>query len=55
VFVSAGATAIAGVMADGWAEAKGMFLAEVGAGPVYKLFGKKNLGTTKFPPMDPSD
>jgi hypothetical protein len=27
-----------------------MFLAAVGAGPVYKLLGKKDLGTTEFPP-----
>jgi len=24
----------------------------VGAGPVYKLLGKKDLGTVKFPPME---
>jgi hypothetical protein len=35
--------------ADGWADARGMFLAEVGAGPVYKLLGKKDLGTAAFP------
>jgi len=28
-----------------------MFLAEVGAGPVYRLLGKKDLGTTEFPPI----
>jgi hypothetical protein len=31
-----------------------MFLAAVGAGPVYKLLGKKDLGTTEFPPMETS-
>ncbi len=36
---------------DGWADAKGMFLAEVAAGPVYQLTGAKGLGTTKFPPV----
>jgi hypothetical protein len=36
---------------DGWVDAKGMFLAGVGAGPVYKLLGKKDLGTTEFPPV----
>jgi hypothetical protein len=29
-----------------------MFLAEVGAGPVYQLLGKKDLGTTEFPPIE---
>jgi hypothetical protein len=28
-----------------------MFLAEVAAGPVYRLLGKKDLGTNQFPPM----
>lgn len=49
VFVSGGATA-----GDGWVDAKGMFLAAVGAGPVYKLLGKRDLGTTEFPPMETS-
>jgi len=48
VFVSAGATAAG----DGWVDAKGMFLAEVAAGPVYTLLGKKDLGTTEFPPIE---
>jgi hypothetical protein len=47
VFVSAGAT-----NGDGWVDAKGMFLAAAGAGPVYKLLGKKDLGTTEFPPIE---
>jgi hypothetical protein len=34
---------------DAWVDAKGTFLAGVGAGPVYKLLGKKDLGTTEFP------
>jgi hypothetical protein len=33
-------------------DAKGTFLAGVGAGPVYKLLGKKDLGTAVFPPME---
>jgi hypothetical protein len=37
---------------DGWVDAKGMFLAGVGAGPVYKLLGKKDLGTAEFPPIE---
>ena len=28
---------------------KGTFLAGAGAGPVYRLLGKKDLGTTDFP------
>jgi hypothetical protein len=48
VFVSAGATAAG----DGWVDAKGMFLAEVAAGPVYTLLGKKDLGTAEFPPIE---
>ncbi len=47
VFISAGAT-----KGDGWVDAKGMFLAGVGAGPVYRLLGKKDLGTTEFPPIE---
>ena len=30
---------------------RGMFLAEVAAGPVYRLLGKKDLGTGEFPPV----
>jgi hypothetical protein len=37
---------------DGWVDAKGIFLAAVGAGPVYKLLGKKDLGTTEFPAIE---
>src|SRR5207302_1604859 len=47
VFIGAGAT-----QGDGWADAKGMFLAEAAAGPVYKLLGKKDLGVTGFPPIE---
>jgi hypothetical protein len=48
VFISAG-TKEAG---DGWVDAKGSFLAAVGAGQVYELLGKKGLGTTEFPPVE---
>jgi hypothetical protein len=37
---------------DAWADAKGSFLAAVGAGPVYRLLGKKDIGSTDFPPID---
>jgi hypothetical protein len=47
VFISAGAT-----NGDGWVDAKGMFLAAVGAGPVYELLGKRSLGTSEFPAIE---
>ena len=37
---------------DGWIDAHGMFMATAAAGPVYKLLGKKDMGTTTFPPME---
>jgi hypothetical protein len=37
---------------DAWADARGTFLAGVAAGPVYRLLGKKDLGTTEFPAID---
>ena len=37
---------------DAWVDAKGSFLAAVGAGPVYTLLGKKDVGATEFPPID---
>jgi (4-O-methyl)-D-glucuronate---lignin esterase len=46
VFIGAGANG------DGWVDAKGMFLAAVGAGPVYRLLGKKDMGTPEFPPLE---
>ncbi|MBI1761574.1 MAG: acetylxylan esterase [Acidobacteria bacterium] len=48
VFISAGSVA----NGDGWVDAKGMFLAGAGAGPVYKLLGKKDMGTSEFPAME---
>ncbi|MGA2197297.1 MAG: acetylxylan esterase [Bryobacteraceae bacterium] len=47
VFIGGGAT-----NGDGWVDARGMFLAAAAAGPVYKLLGKKDLGTTEFPPIE---
>jgi hypothetical protein len=46
VFISGGATE-----GDGWVDAKGMFLAAAGAGPVYELLGRKGLPTSEFPSM----
>ena len=36
---------------DAWADVRGTFIAEVAAGPVYKLLGAKDLGTETFPPI----
>jgi hypothetical protein len=47
VFIGAGATA-----GDGWVDGRGMFMAAVAAGPVYRLLGKKDLGATEFPPIE---
>jgi hypothetical protein len=54
VFVGAGLTTKnePGKPGDGWADARGMFLAEVAAGPVYRLLGKRDLGTADFPPIE---
>ena len=48
VFISAGSAD----KGDGWVDPKGMFLAAVGAGPVYRLLGRKDLGTSEFPPIE---
>jgi len=47
VFISSGSN-----NGDAWVDAKGMFLAAAGAGPVYRLLGKKDMGTTEFPPIE---
>ncbi len=46
VFISSGSPNVEGR----WVDAKGMFLGAVYAGPVYRLLGKKDLGTTEMPP-----
>jgi hypothetical protein len=51
VFIGAGSTA-GGPAGDGFADPRGMFMAAVGAGPVYRLLGKKDLGTDVFPPPE---
>ncbi len=51
VFISYGASE--GPGAEGqWVDQRGSFLAEVAAGPVYRLLGKKDLGTSEFPPVE---
>ncbi len=49
VFISSGSS----TAGDGWVDARGMFLAAVGAGPVYRLLGKRDMGTTEFPRSRP--
>lgn len=48
VFISSGSLTVEG----GWVDAKGMFLGGAYAGPVYKLLGKKDMGTTDYPPQE---
>jgi hypothetical protein len=43
---------ITGGTKDQWSDPKGEFLAEVAAGPVYRLLGRRDLGTTDFPLPD---
>jgi len=51
VFVSYGAAE--GPGAEGqWVDQRGSFMAAVAAGPVYRLLGKKDLGTREFPPIE---
>jgi sialate O-acetylesterase len=50
VFISVGAEAVEG----GWVDARGMFMAAAAAGPVYRLLGAKDLGTSEFPAQEAS-
>ena len=43
---------INGGISDQWSDPKGEFLAMVGAGPVYRLLGAEDLGTTDVPELD---
>ncbi len=47
VFISCGSPEVEG----NWVDDKGQFMAAVAAGPVYKLLGKKDLGTDVMPPI----
>ncbi len=50
-FISYGAAE--GPGAEGkWVDQRGSFMAAVAAGPVFKLLGKKDLGTTEFPEVE---
>jgi hypothetical protein len=48
IFISVGSPKVEG----GWVDGKGMFMAAVAAGPVYKLLGKRGLATSEMPPME---
>jgi hypothetical protein len=51
VFISYGASQ--GPGAEGqWVDQRGSFMAAVAAGPVYRLLGKKDMGTSEFPPVE---
>jgi hypothetical protein len=41
-----------GGLSDQWSDPKGEFLAVAAAGPVYRLLGKQDVGTTELPPLD---
>lgn len=43
---------VTGGSQDLWADPHGEFLAQVAAGPVYRLLGGKDLGVTRLPPLD---
>ena len=47
LFISEGSPTVEG----GWLDDKGQFLAEVEAGPVYRLLGKRGLGAKEMPPI----
>jgi len=50
-FISYGASE--GPGAEGqWVDQRGSFMAAVAAGPVFKLLGKKDLGTSEFPTVE---
>ncbi len=53
IFIGCGSTG-RGPAGDGFADPRGMFMAAVDAGPVYRLLGRKDLGTDAFPPPETS-
>lgn len=48
VFISAGSPKVEGQ----WIDQRGMFMAAVAAGPVYRLLDRKDLGTNAYPPIE---
>ncbi len=49
VFIGGGATLGTSLVGDSWADVPGSFKGAVAAGPVYRLLGKKDLGTAAMP------
>ena len=43
---------VTGGTGDQWSDPKGEFLAQVAAGPVYRLLGARDLGTASYPAPD---
>src|SRR5690606_11381020 len=41
-----------GDVGDEWVDAKGMFMAAAAAQPVWRLLGKKDMGTDDFPGLE---
>jgi hypothetical protein len=50
VFIGCGSPNVEGT----WVDDRGMFMATVAAGPVYRLLGKKDLGVNEMPPEETS-
>jgi hypothetical protein len=50
-FISYGASTGAGAEGQ-WVDQRGSFMAAVAAGPVYRLLGKRDLGTSEFPEVE---
>jgi hypothetical protein len=50
-FISYGASTGPGSEGQ-WVDQRGSFMAAVAAGPVYRLLGKKDLGTAEFPELE---
>lgn len=48
LFIGGGSQEVEG----GWVDVPGTFLAAVAAGPVYRLLGRRDLGTSTMPPME---
>jgi hypothetical protein len=43
---------VTGGSGDKWADPRGEFLAEVAAGPVYRLLGRRDIGASEMPGLD---
>lgn len=47
IFISYGSPRVEG----NWVDSRGSFMAAVAAGPVYRLLGRRGLGTSRMPPL----